>query len=290
MLLPSTPEIFEKRFRLIFEKGDWESYRELCWGEPLEVWEADLDHVRRIQEAGFAIESSKIDTYIQPNWGVFNDSRFEPEPTHSISFNLSHKSGFQNSLYFALANTPEGLRVCYYVDKPKSAKTRRVEIFKDRSRITDFLKKSVREFANGAPGALVSAIEVHYSLDHGFVSTSFPVTEKYRPGAAEYRPFRTLLIEKWSNLFGLPPSRVVLTSGEVFDIEADNENKINRVIADVGQLLVEVLIDLRQVGEFQKFKCRPDCELQVEEMEGQFGWPTNEERGIVNRVNPCSEG
>jgi hypothetical protein len=56
--------------------------------------------------------------------------------------------------------------------------------------------------------------------------------------------------------------------------------------AALGDMLREVLRKARADGVFAALPKAPQCELGVEEQEGNYGWPAYEERGQENLAEP----
>lgn len=67
-----------------------------------------------------------VQPFEQPDWEVFDFSRFEPPPTHSIEMSIKYLEGIRltpdlvappggRDLYFPCAPGADGYRICYYV-------------------------------------------------------------------------------------------------------------------------------------------------------------------------------
>lgn len=92
----------------------------------------DDDLEKRARDLGEAMDlryevlPCVVKPFVQPDWEVFDYSRFEPPPTHSIEMSLKYLEGIRltpdivappggRDLYFPCAPGADGYRICYYV-------------------------------------------------------------------------------------------------------------------------------------------------------------------------------
>jgi hypothetical protein len=47
----------------------------------------------------------------------------------------------------------------------------------------------------------------------------------------------------------------------------------NKLVADLGDLLKECMLELRKEEVFALIKCAKDCDFGIEHIEGEYGWP-----------------
>jgi len=52
----------------------------------------------------------------------------------------------------------------------------------------------------------------------------------------------------------------------------------------IGEMIKSVLLKARADGVFCRFPLGPGCELNIEDFNGQYGWPDGEDRGHINLV------
>lgn len=56
------------------------------------------------------------------------------------------------------------------------------------------------------------------------------------------------------------------------------------IVQELGKIIKSVLLEVREEGAFQALNKYSDCELGIEEINGNFGWPLYEKRGVENVV------
>lgn len=53
---------------------------------------------------------------------------------------------------------------------------------------------------------------------------------------------------------------------------------------EIGELIKTVLLELRSEGAFKRLNKYENCELGIEELNGNYGWPNFEDRGKENII------
>ena len=56
------------------------------------------------------------------------------------------------------------------------------------------------------------------------------------------------------------------------------------IVQEVGEIIKSVLFKVREEGAFEALSKHRDCELGIEEIDGNYGWPIYEDRGVENVV------
>lgn len=131
----------------------------------------------------------------------------------------------------------------------------------------------------------VSRLDLTYSLGDSestpWVMLNFDTKPGGEPdGTPTHGGFAELERESW-----LPAVQAVCDEEKVDVVNLDGRTKrcddaaLGQVI---GELLVSILREARAAGVFTNLPKVQRCELGVEESNGEFGWPTYEDRGKDN--------
>jgi hypothetical protein len=76
-----------------------------------EEWE------QKLMDSGYKVVSWKISRWKQPDWEIFNDYRFSPEPVAIIDMQLRNPEGREHGFFVACAPAGDRYKGCYYVKK-----------------------------------------------------------------------------------------------------------------------------------------------------------------------------
>jgi hypothetical protein len=160
-----------------------------------------------------------------------------------------------------------------------------VNFIDDLPVIRDYIADRVRTQSRVA--GPISAIEVGFQLcQAGLVLLHFDAREKHdRDGTwtlALSGP--TLVFPHWQAAYesaGEDGASFVLLTGERHDIDAGADDET--VAGVFGEALLAITLDAIASGMFELLELRDDCQLDLEEFDGMWAWPSDYED--VGRTN-----
>ena len=164
-------------------------------------------------------------------------------------------------------------------------RTTMVDLRRDARKVEEYVRNQVAKWRKKAATAAVKRIQLGFGYgDSNFVSLHFDTRANSAPDGewAKHIQENELEMPQWNKIlqaWGDKPLRLIFPNGtERHVAESDNCND-EALAALFGEMLKEVLLSARAAGAFEKLRKAEHCELGVEELEGNYGWPRYEDRG-----------
>jgi hypothetical protein len=171
---------------------------------------------------------------------------------------------------------------------------KRLDLRKDFADIYRYISRRVESFDsanNDGPGqgTHVTQINLGYQYDQaGWVALVFDT----RPDAEPDGQWNAHIVGNWLQrpkwLSAAEANEdqsvmLIMPDGSQHEIPPESDEEFATIL---GELLKSVLLKARSDGVFASLPRSPRCELGVEEHDGRFGWPIDEERGQKNLAEP----
>lgn len=167
---------------------------------------------------------------------------------------------------------------------------KRLDLRQDFADIERFIAERVGAFdpaSNDGPGEgqRVARIDLGYQFEQaGWVALVFDTRADAEPDGSWNAHIAGNLLKRprWLAAAGSneeEPVAFVLPDGTKREVPS---GKAEEFAAILGDLLRDVLLKARADGVFAALPKAPRCELGVEEHDGAYGWPVDEERGREN--------
>ncbi len=169
----------------------------------------------------------------------------------------------------------------------------------DLPQIKDFIATRVREQA--AVSEQISAVEFAFRLSQScHLFLHFDTRDNHlRDGnwsSAAYEDEPTLEIKHWNEAFEVANDEgisVVLPSGETHSLSSEAADE-EAVVAIFGDALRTIVLSAAAEGVFDSLPLRSDCQLDMEEFDGMWGWPAVYEdvgkTNILSQLLSAKEG
>jgi len=206
-------------------------------------------------------------------------------PRHALSFTDEHLIYRDNRLVKIVRKWKEGGGETV---KIAADRTTVVDLRPDVRRIAKYIRARVLEYRKKRGAASVERIELGFGYgDSNFVALHFDTRANAAPDGewTKHIQENDLEMAQWNKIlqaWGDIPLRLILPNGTERHVsESDNCND-KALAALFGDMLKSVLISARAEGAFEKLRKAEGCELGVEELEGNYGWPHHEGRGKEN--------
>jgi hypothetical protein len=162
----------------------------------------------------------------------------------------------------------------------------RIDLRRDAEKIGAYIKKRVRAQMKKSPKVPVSRIDLgFYYCEDAFVALCFDTRPNAEPDGEWAQNIKDeLKMPQWSKAAEAPDEtmlHIILPNGKERIISA-GEKDFEAVFALLGDLLKNRLLSARAEGVFEPLRKAGRCELGVEELEGNYGWPAYGDRGKKN--------
>jgi hypothetical protein len=171
-------------------------------------------------------------------------------------------------------------------------KTLKLHLNREYKSVLSYVRKRVKDYpfwVNLGPGEdedPVSLITIGYFFDEdGWWLTLVFDT---RPGARPDGMWNHWIEENWLKFrFDFNLDKADMMDVKHYDPKWNEPKLMNepRFVALLGNLCRDVLKDARQRGWFKDLPLAAKCAMNVEEMEGRYGWPAYKSLDTVGRVS-----
>jgi hypothetical protein len=205
-------------------------------------------------------------------------------PRHALSFMDEHLIYRNDGLVKIVRKWKSGARETV---KIAADRTTMVDLRRDARKVEDYVRTQVVKWRKKATAA-VKRIQLGFGYgDSNFVALHFDTRANSAPDGewAKHIQENELEMPLWNKIlqaWGDKPLRLILPNGtERHVTESDNCNE-KALAALFGEMLKGVLLSARAEGAFEELRKAEHCELGVEELEGNYGWPRYEDRGKEN--------
>jgi hypothetical protein len=168
------------------------------------------------------------------------------------------------------------------------AKSVTVDLRRDAKRIHDYVVKRVSQQRKKSGDPPVKQIVMGFDYGNsGFVSLHFDTRANAEPDGewTQHIEANELKRPQWNRAaeaMGEKPIQFVLPDGTKRNVAVDDDFGDEAMAGLLGEMLKNVLLSARAEGIFAPLRKAKGCELGVEELEGNYGWPAYEERGKEN--------
>ena len=179
----------------------------------------------------------------------------------------------------------------------KAAGNMKLDFQKDAKTIRSYIEQRIRDYPvyeNLGPGAdedPIALISVGYYIEQ---SGYFALVFDTRPDADNDGQW-TVHIENKVNVLKFPHWRAAfkkLCDGGAVDVKLPNgkqhtldESDDNESVAKFfGELILDIMLSLRESGAFNQLPLSPAAFFIIEEFDGQWGWPEYKKRKTLGRL------
>ena len=151
-----------------------------------------------------------------------------------------------------------------------------VNFVNDLPRIRAYIADCVQTQAK--VGEPISAIEIGFRLDQiCLVALNFDVREKHlRDGTWDVAlDGQALELPHWNEAYEAADSdgiSFILLTGEPYKLPTGAKEE--EIVGVFGEALVAIALDANTAGVFQYLPLKRDCQLDLEEFDGRWGWPS----------------
>jgi hypothetical protein len=173
----------------------------------------------------------------------------------------------------------------------------KLDLQKDAEKIRKFIEKRIRDYpnyVNQGPGEDEDPIALatigYYFEQSGYFALVFDT----RPTADSDGDW-TLHLDSKKNMLSFPKwvaafdalcdggsVEVTLPNGKQRTLgESDDNESVHRLF---GEMIRDIVIELRAAGAFEKLPLTPKAFLIIEEFDGNWGWPGYEKRKTLGRL------
>lgn len=164
-----------------------------------------------------------------------------------------------------------------------------IDLRVEQDLIRSRLVRGVRRYAAHQADRPLTAIELQYSANDGFVNFNLDTRPEHEPGDLTdmtHYGFESVECKHWRELSEWPddePLEMITHTGELIRFES-GPVEIPEFERPFGEMLLDLLRSMRDAGDFAALPKAAGCQMGVEEMEGTFGWPDYADRGKDNLV------